>query len=565
MSCYLKRGLAATLLCFCPFASAQDERGAAEPITRADPRLAAGQIAPILEGLGDRHFEVTTDDPMAQQFVNQGLRLAYAFNHSEALRAFNEAARRDPNCAMAYWGKALVLGPNINRPMTPDAVPEAYEALRNALELRGRVTSREQAYIDALATRYVEDVLPERRKQDLEYAAAMKALTVQYPDDMDAATLYASALMNLSPWNYWTSDGHPRARTEEIVATLEYILERTPNHPGAIHYYIHAVEASQQPERAVAPAERLGALMPGAGHVVHMPSHIFVRVGRYADASESNARAIKADVQYIAQCSAQGIYPLRYYPHNIHFFAWTSGIEGRSADSITAAKELAEQARPGDLEDKNMRAASQDFTVFPLYALTHFGKWDEILDYPEPEDEFLFLRGIWRYARGIAYTARGELKKAHAELQELENVAAEPAAKGLTIRRQSSDRFLELAAEVLGGEIAAKKGKYDEAVLKLSRAVRLQDGFRYSEPPGWYFPVRQALGAILLEAGSPGEAETVYWEDLRRSPENGWSLFGLLQALDRQGKDDLAGEVRARFESAWVNADFTLQASRVLY
>ena len=521
-----------------------------------------GQIAPRLQKLGDHKFPVTTSSPRAQLFINQGLMLAYGFNHAEAARSFREAARLDPNCAMAYWGMALVMGPNINMPMPSEAEAKVYEMIQKAVALKSNASERERAYIDALAKRYSPEEEPNRAMLDRSYAEAMRQLHERYPDDLDAATLYAEALMDLRPWNYWTRDMQPYPETLEIHRVLESVLARNPNHPGAIHYYIHSVELGR-PELAEAGAERLWKLAPGAGHLVHMPSHIFRRVGRYSDASRSNEDAIAADEDYITQCRAQGVYPLAYYPHNIHFLWDSATMEGRSHVAIKAARKSASSIPDGAWREVPLL---HQFLVAPLFAYTRFGKWDLILNEPRPPEESPFWTGVWHYARGLAFTATGKPDQAARELSSLENIAAEKSLDGfrVTFSRNGAKAILEIAVEVLAGEMAAKRGDYDKAIARLHRAILLEDNLIYNEPPDWHVPARQLLGAVLLEAGRASEAEAIYWQDLQLNRENGWSLFGLMQSLRAQSKEEQAVLVEERFRKAWSQADVTLIASRFM-
>ena len=536
--------------------------GEAAPQNDVQSTAVPGQIAPRLQKLGDHKFPVTTSSPRAQLFINQGLMLAYGFNHAEAARSFREAARLDPKCAMAYWGMALVMGPNINMPMPSEAEAKAYEMLQKAISLKSNASERERAYIDALAKRYSPEEKPDRNELDRAYAEAMRQLHERYPEDLDAATLYAEALMDLRPWNYWTRDMQPYPETVEIHRILESVLARNPNHPGAIHYYIHAVELGR-PELAEAGAERLWKLAPGAGHLVHMPSHIFRRVGRYADASKSNEDAIVADEDYITQCRAQGVYPLAYYPHNIHFLWDSATMEGRSHVAIKAARKSASSIPDGAWREVPLL---HQFVVAPLFAYTRFGKWDVILSEPRPPEESPFWTGVWHYARGLAFTATGKPDQAARELNSLEGIAAEKSLDGfrVTFSRNGAKAILDIAVEVLAGEMAAQQGDYDKAIARLHRAVLLEDNLIYNEPPDWHVPARQSLGAVLLEAGRAAEAEAIYWQDLERNRENGWSLFGLMQSLQAQGKEEQAVLVEDRFRKAWSQADVTLIASRFM-
>ena len=522
----------------------------------------SGQIAPRLQNLGNHKFPVSTDSARAQLFINQGMNLTYGFNHAEADRSFREAARLDPNCAMAYWGMAYVIGPNINMAMAPESESKAYELIQKAIALKKHASEREQAYVEALSKRYSGDEKPDRATLDRAYAEAMRSLSQRYPDDLDAATLYAEAVMDLRPWNYWTRDMQPYPETQEVLKVLESVLARNPNHPGAIHLYIHTVEYAR-PELAEAGAERLWTLAPGAGHLVHMPSHIFRRVGRYADASKSNQDAILADEDYIEQCRAQGVYPLAYYPHNIHFLWDSATMEGRRETAIESARKSSIAIPDGAWREVPLL---HQFLVAPLFAYTRFGEWDLILKEPRPPEDSLFWTGIWHYARGLALTATGELDKAVLELYSLQKIAANNSLDGyrVTFSRNGAKAILEIAKEVLAGELAAKQGDYDKAIARLHRGVLLEDNLIYNEPPDWHVPVRQALGAVLLEAGRPAEAEAIYWQDLGHNRENGWSLFGLMQSLRAQGEKEQAAAIEKRFRKAWQRSEITLTASRFM-
>jgi tetratricopeptide (TPR) repeat protein len=529
-----------------------------ESSAEAEKAAPTGELAPRLQNLGKHTFPVTTKSKQAQLFVNQGMNLAWGFNHAEAGRAFREAARLDPRCAMAYWGQALVLGPNINVPMTPEDEPKALELAQKASALKLKASPRERAYIDALAKRYTGNK-DDRAKNDAAFAEAMRDVVRRFPNDLDAATMYAEAMMDLRPWNYWMRDGRPYPGTTDIVSTLERVLAKNPNHPGANHYYIHAVEATKTPERAEAAADRLLKLMPGAGHMVHMPSHIYQRVGRYADAASSNELAAKADEEYITQCRAQGIYPMAYYPHNLHFLWFAATAEGRAQVAIDAARKTAAQVKDETLDQVPLLAA---FRVVPWYALTRFAKWDEMLAEPAPPDRFVFMKGTWHYARGLALVAKGKLDEAEKELAEVKKIAGDKALEVTLFSPNTAAAIFGPAPEVLAGELAAARKDYGTAIAHLERAVRLEDGLVYTEPSEWHYPPRHALGAVLLAAGRPAEAETVYWDDLRRNADNGWALFGLAQALRAQGRTDEAAGIQARFDKAWTRADVKPTASR---
>jgi tetratricopeptide (TPR) repeat protein len=527
----------------------------------ADPLKAETPIAPRLEGLGDHHFAVTTRVPESQAFFDQGLRLTYAFNHSEALRAFKEAARRDPQNAMAYWGWALVLGPNLNLPMLPEVVPQAYQAIQQAVTLKSRVSARERAYIEALAQRYTDDPKADRRPFDQAYASAMGKLMDRYPDDLDAATLYAAALMNLSPWDYWNLDGSPKANTQKVLETLQSVIDRNPRHPGALHYNIHAVEASH-PERGEQPADMLRGLMPGAGHIVHMPAHIYMRVGRYADSYEVNAMAVAADESYITQCRSQGIYPLNYYPHNIHFLAWSAMFQGRPQAALAAARKMVEKVPPELTADKNVWALYETFLSQPMFVMVSFGMWDAMLAEPKPDIQSQFMTGIWHYGRALAYVYTDRPAMARGELRALSDARKAMEANAHYIGFATAGILMTMAEEIVQGELAYTEDNTLAALAHLERAVRLEDSLRYAEPPDWYFPVRHFLGAMLLDAGRPNEAEVVYAADLRKNPENGYSLFGLRTALEQQGKSEDARAVAERFDRAWSAASHQLTSSR---
>jgi Tetratricopeptide repeat len=518
--------------------------------------------APLFDDLGSHHHPITTDVPEAQRYFDQGLILAYGFNHAEAGRSFREAATRDPECAMCWWGVAFVAGPNINTPMDPAALPEAYAAAEKAVALAGGVTPAERAYVQALAKRYVVPAPADRAALDAAYADAMREVVRQYPDDLDAAALFAEAMMDQHPWDYWNPDGTPQPWTPEIVATLESVLQRDPNHIGAIHFYIHATEASPDPGRAAPYADRLGSLVPGAGHLVHMPAHIYIRVGRYHDASIANIHATKADNSYVTQCRAQGVYPLVYVPHNHHFLSAAASMEGWSAMALEAARNTDAKTHHELMGEPGM-GALQHYSLIPLYMAVRFGRWDDILATPAPPADLLYPTGIWHYTRGRAFAATGRTDEAMQELAALRVVAADPKLEKVTIWDVNpAVNLLHIADHTLRGEIAAAQQQWPLAIGELREAVRLEDALRYQEPADWQYPVRHSLGAVLLAAGRPRQAEAVYREDLRRNPENGWALFGLAQSLRAQGKTREAAAVDARFRTAWQHADITITASR---
>lgn len=514
-----------------------------------DEQPAAGKpLAPRLQNLGVHTFPVSTTVERAQLFINQGLNLAYGFNHAEAGRAFAEAARLDPASAMAYWGQALVLGPNINAAMAPEDEPKALELAQKALSMKAGATPRERAYIDALALRYTGKA-EDRVKADRAYAEAMRRVASAAPGDLDAQTLYAEALMDLRPWNYWTRDGLPYEETKAVQATLERVLAAHPNHPGALHLWIHLWEPTDTPERAEAEADRLLPLMPGAGHIVHMPAHIYMRVGRHADVVRVNQMAAKADEDYIAQCRAQGLYPLGYYPHNLHFIWMGATASGQKQLALSSAEKLAKS-----IPDEALGTVPilQGFLVVPYWAMVRFAEWDDILADKGPRFETPFTRGAWRYARAMAFIGKDRLADAESELAELKKLLTEPSLKEqTTFSTNVGTAILRIAPEVIAGEIAVKRKDFDTALLHLERGVRYEDSLIYQEPPDWHAPVRLNLAAALMAAGRADEAEAVYWEDLKKNVENPWTLAGLARALDALGKTEEAAAVRARFDKAW--------------
>ena len=522
--------------------------------------------APLFDGMGTHHHKITTSEPGAQRYFDQGLVLAFAFNHAEAIRSFKAAQKLDPSCAMCYWGEALATGPNINITsdgkviMAPDERLDAYEALQLAIARKDGASEQEQAYIEALQSRYNGDVTKDREGLDQAYAKAMANLTEKYPQDLDAAALYAESLMNTMPWNYWKDDGDPREDTKSVITALETVMAADPQHPLAIHLYIHAVEASSNPGRAEHAADRLADLVPGAGHLVHMPSHIYWRLGRYHDASKANINAANVDEKYIAQCNAQGFYPALYYPHNIHFLWAASTMEGRSELSIESAIRVASNV---NVEQVKQFPTIEFFRTIPLLSYVRFGKWDEILAAPEPDAEFKFSQGIRHYVRGIAFANTGELEAAKAEQLQLVPLKETVSVQFLDKRNFPASRLLDIASELLLGEIQFAVKNYAAAAQHYEEAVNLQDTLPYTEPPFWYYPTRQSLGHALLMDGKSQAAEAVYRQDLKDYPRNGWSMFGLVQALEAQQKTDEAAQVRGQFEEVWQMSDITLSASRI--
>ena len=511
------------------------------------------------DSLGTYSYRISTASPDAQRWFDQGLRLVYAFNHHEAQRAFREAVRRDPRCAMCFWGIAITEGSNYNHPTDAEREKRALAAVAGARRLGDGARPVERALIDAIARRHSEDPAVKRETLDRAYADALREVARQFPDDLEAATFFADAMMNLRPWNLWTPDGTPQPGTDEIVQTLERVLAKEPNHPGALHLYIHAVEASRDPKRAEAPADRLQKLMPGAGHLVHMPSHIYWRVGRYADAVSANLAAVQADVAYFKTAQPSPIYRGLYHPHNIDFIWQSASMQGRSAETLRAAREFASNASAEMIKQMpDMETAP----VAPVVALVRFGRWDEVLREPAPPREWLYTRGVWHYARGLAFSAKGQAPDARRELGELEAILQSVPAERTVAFFFRARNLLQLAANVLAGEIAAKAGDTATAERLLRAAVTEQDTHWFTEPPPWYFPVRHALGAVLLQGNRAAAAEQVYREDLKNNPGNGWALYGLAQSQRAQGKTAEATQTEETFRRAWTQADVTLTASR---
>ncbi|MEO6529096.1 MAG: hypothetical protein ABIP93_20930 [Gemmatimonadaceae bacterium] len=514
---------------------------------------------PLYDNLGEHHYGVTTHEPRAQRYFDQGLRLYYAFNHAEAIRAFDEAARLDPRCAMCFWGSALSYGPNINVPMDSASGVAAHVAIEKAVAAASFVSPRERSLIDALAKRYVATPAADRSALDSAYAFAMRNVVARFPSDADARTLYAESLMDLSPWNYWEKDGSPRPHTRELVSQLDKVIAANKLHPGALHFFIHAVEAVD-PKRAVPIAERLANLMPGAGHLVHMPGHIYVRVGRYVDAIKANEHAVHADETFIGdQKPSMGPYVGAYYPHNYAFLAFVGSLIGRSQQSLSASEKLVTLAPP-ELQRVPAMSFAQHHATRHLQMKIRFAKWDDILEAPAPAEDLVHARAMWHYARGRALAARGNVRDAEAELVQVRAAAARPSAAEFRLDFNTSAAVLGIAAEALDGHIAASQKDYPRAVRHLREAARLEDALVYGEPPEWTVPVRQELGVVQLDAGLAADAERSFREDLARFPENGWSLHGLARALKARGRMSEAAGVMERFRRVWSGSDIQLAA-----
>ncbi len=516
--------------------------------------------AKILSGLGNLHYPVTTSSLKAQEFFEQGLRLIYAFNHWEAIHAFKEATKLDPDCAMAYWGLALAFGPNLNDWNPKDRERMALEAIQKAQTKKERISQSEKDFIDALAARYDGKAYENRDSLNRAYASAMKKLAQQYPADPEIQTFCADAIMNTMPWDYWLKDGSPKPETADAKAILENVLTKFPNHPGAHHLYIHLVEASPTPELGLKSAQLLETAMPGAGHIVHMPAHIYVRVGQYTKSIESNQAAVKVDEQYLSYSGNQGMYRLMYYPHNVDFISFSSYMEGRSNLGIQTALKLAYK---GSFSKTSVPGFSQYLTVEPMIAYTRFGKWNDILALPDPGNDILYAQVMWRFSRGMAFIRSGYTGEANVELAKLDSLNKLDTLKSIYISFNPVSSSSQIASSLLRGEILMKEKKFDEAVKAFENAVQTEDSLRYNEPPDWKIPTRHFLGAALLDGGKFAEAEKVYLEDLKINRENGWSLTGLQQCYLKQGKKSDVTATAKRFGKAWKNADVAITSSRL--
>lgn len=520
---------------------------------------AAQQDAPahLFEGMGNLHHPISTTSPEAQRFFDQGLTLVYAFNHDEALRSFRRAAELDPKAAMPWWGIALALGPNYNLDVDPEREKAAYEAVQKAKSLAAAGPENERAYADTLATRYSSDPKADLKKLAHDYAHAMGELSRRYPDDLDAATIYAESVMDLHPWGLWNLDGTPAEGTTEIVSVLSSVLARDPNHIGANHYMIHAVEASPHPEWGLPSADRLTTLVPDGGHLVHMPAHIYARTGDFGDAIKANQIAANVDIAYIQTTDAQGVYPAMYYSHNLHFLAYAAMEAGRYADADKASSTLAENIH---LRAQGMPPEMTDvFVGYRTLVFLRFHRWAEVLDVPEPVKRSAMAEVMWHFSRSVAFAATGKTAAAEREQTDFVTGAAKiPADQPVGFNKAGT--VLDLAGTILDARISEAQGDRKAAIQSLKKAAAIQDGMAYDEPPDWYYPVRESLGGALLRDGQPAEAEKVFRESLARNPRNGRSLFGLWQSLKAQNKSADAEWVHSEFMEAWKTADTELRA-----
>jgi tetratricopeptide (TPR) repeat protein len=524
----------------------------------------APDLAPVganlIEGLGDYSMPVTSKGKDVQRWFDQGLAMTYGFNHDAAERSFLKAAELDPDCAMCWWGASLVLGPHVNAKMDPSNSAKAWDRLQRAQAAADDASEKEQAFIKALSARYAAEPPEDRRPLDEAYAAAMAELAAKYPDDLDAVTLHAESQMDLQPWDYYDASGQPKGHTAEVVSQLESVMQRDPMHFGALHLYVHAIEASPDPSRGVAAADTLRELLPGSGHLVHMPAHIYARVGRYHDAVLANQKAIGADDAYLAICKpGPGVYPLGYVPHNHHFLWFASTMEGASAIALDAARTTGEKTSDPQLMRTPGFEAMQNFSLSPLYADVRFGRWQQVVDTPKPADDLPYMQAMWNYAQGMAAARQGRIEDAKRFHEALVPATTNPEIeKMMAWDRYSLIGGVQIAERFVAAELARAAKDYDAAIAALNTAVTIEDTLPYDEPPAWHWPARQALGAMFLAAGKPAEAETAYRDELLRNPENGWSLHGLSRALKAQGKKVEAQDASDRFARAWANADIDL-------
>ena len=523
----------------------------------ATPNQPPAKKAVLMTGLGDLHHPVSTTNTEAQKFFDQGLRLIFAFNHEEAAASFQRAAELDPKLAMAYWGIAEAVGPNYNDPADPDRLKHAHEAISKASELAANASPSEKAYIAAMALRFPAEPDADRRLAAERYRNAMGDVMAQFPDDLDAATLFAEAGMTLHPWGLWHPDGTPVDGTEEIVAALESVLRRDPNHMGAIHYYIHSVEASPNPERALAAANRLAALAPAAGHLVHMPGHVYIRTGDFAAAVKTNELAAAADRAYLQSSGSQGMYGAMYYSHNLHFIAACSSMNGNYAEAHKAGEMLAAHVGPLVKDIPPL----EGFMTVPLAVEVRFQKWDQILSMPQPDPAMKTTTVYWHFARGMALAAKGKVAQAETEYQIVSDAADKTPPDqvfAMPVNNKAKD-VLMIATNVLGAKIALAKHDSSTAISMLRKAIAIQDALKYDEPPDWFYPVRETLGAVLLLNGNAVEAEKVFREDLDRNPRNPRSLFGLSEALRAQNRAYDAQFVEKQFQSNWKSTEIKLK------
>ena len=531
--------------------------GVAISVSAAPAKTNPASSPKLLPGLGEVHHPVSTKNSQAQQFFDQGLKLVFGFNHDEARRSFQRAAELDPKLAMAWWGIALTLGPNYNLPVDPERERAGYDAAQRAIALKSNASEAEHAYIDAVAVRYSNDPKADLHQLDVTYKDAMSKLATRYPDDLDAVTLYAESAMNLNPWRLWTAAGKPAEGTEEIVATLESVLKRDPNHLGANHYYIHAVEASPHPERALPSAARLEKLASAAGHLVHMPAHIYARVGDHPAAAHCNELAVAADKKFLAATHEQGVYPLFYYSHNLHFLAFAASMEGNFAEAKDAAARLVGNVAPG----VKAMPMLEGFLPTPIVVLFAFERWNDLLKLPAPDPSFVTTNAVWHSLRGVAFANTGKTAEAEKEQGAFRELTAKIPPDTMYDMLNKTGAVFKVHDHLLAGMIARSRHNEKGAIDSLTQAVAAEDALSYSEPPPWYPPVRPMLGHVLLEARQLPEAEKVFRADLDRNPRDGRGLSGLRDCLNAQGRKYEADQIDQQFHAAWKVAAATNAAA----
>ncbi|MGB1308424.1 MAG: tetratricopeptide repeat protein [Oceanihabitans sp.] len=537
--------------------------GCAPPITDAE-WYKKDKIAPLLDGYNAVHYPITTIDTLVQRYFNQGMTLAYGFNHAEAARSFYYATKLDPNCAMAFWGFAYVLGPNYNGGMEDDNYERAYKAIQTAKSLSHNATPKEQEMIQAMALRYAKTPPEDRSTLDEAYSNALKELYTKYPKDTEISALYAESLMNMHPWDLNEKDGSEKPWTKEIVALLEKLIQQNPKHPGAHHFYIHAVEASNAPERSLSSAKAFDeGLVSGSGHLLHMPSHTYIRTGDYHKGTLANIAAVKADSTYVTTCHAQGAYPLGYFPHNYHFMAATATLEGNSYWAMRGAQKVSEHVHPDIMKQPGWGTLQHYYTI-PYYVAVKFGKWDAILNLKLETYDLPYINAVRHYAEGFAYLGKKDIVKAKAELQQLETYAKDEKLKEVTIWEINNVYDLIVIAEkVLRAEILASEQNFDASMKLLNEAMLIEDALNYNEPPDWFFSVRHHLGAVQIEAKLYNEAIKTYQDDLKRLPKNGWAFYGLHQAYLGLEDSKNASRIESLLKKSWETADISLSGSRI--
>lgn len=535
------------------------------PVTSDQEWYKSDRVAPLFKGLDVLNFPISTSNKLVQKYFNQGLVLAYGFNHTEAARSFYYATKLDSTCAMAYWGYAYVLGPNYNAGMESDNYQRAHDAIQTALKLSTKnCTSKEKSLINALVNRYVEKPIEDRSSLDLDFSTAMETIFKTYPNDADVGALYVESLMNLHPWDLWTHEGDAKEWTPRILEVFEQIFEIAPKHPGANHFYIHAVEASSEPVKGLLSAQLFDdGLVPSAGHLIHMPSHIYIRTGDYHKGTLANIRAIESDSSYLTACHAQGAYPLTLYPHNYHFMAATATLEGNSEWGILAAEKVSEHSNRQLMKEPGWGTIQHYYTI-PYYVNVKFGKWKDILKMENKDVSLQYPDGVRHYARGMAFVGLGKMEDAKKELEALKFISNDDSLKEVTIWDfNNTHQLLQIAKRVLEAEILANEKEFGKSITLLNEAVNLEDALVYQEPPDWFFSVRHHLGAIQVEAGKFQNAVTTYQEDLNRLPKNGWAMHGLKLAYSKLNNSEKASEIQNQLDQIWATADIKLSSSRI--